>query len=348
MKSHVRWCALVPAAALVLAGCSADEDAGVTTLTFTNSYSADHPHTRCGIDRVAERVEEADVGLAIDTFPGSQLGDNTESFASVMSGDIDLDVQGSAALGSSYEPIEVFDAAYAFEDVDHLFSFFDSEAAEPVKNDFEQETGAKILDLWYFGDRHFTANQPLRTPSDMEGLRMRFAESPIYLANAEALGATATTVAFEEVYLALQQGTADGQENPVTTVDADNFSEVQSHISMTAHQVGSQMIVVSGQTWDQLNEEQHEVLQDSVSQVREENRACIEESDREVLDSWGPDGPIEVVDDVDVEAFRSQAQEYFLETLEGDRLALYESFLEFEQHEADSDSTHSPNHTENE
>lgn len=330
MNSPLRWCALVPAAALILAGCSADEDTGATTLTFTNSYSEDHPHTRCGIDRVAEDVEQAGVGLAIDTFPGSQLGGNTESFASVMSGDIDLDVQGAAALGSSHEPIEVFDAAYAFEDVDHLFSFFDSAEADPVKEDFEEQTGAKILDVWYFGDRHFTANQPLRTPSDMEGLRMRFAESPIYLANAEALGATATTIAFEEIYLALQQGTADGQENPVTTVDNDNFSEVQSHVSMTSHQVGSQMIVVSGQTWDQLTDEQQEVLQDSVSQVRAENRACIEESEQQILDSWGPDGPIEVVDDVDQDAFRAQAQEYFLETLDDEQLALYEAFLDFE------------------
>src|SRR5690625_1847866 len=139
MHLALRRAALISATALVLTGCGADsgEDAALT-LTFANSYTDDHPHTRCGIDLVADHVEEADVDVAVDTFPNSQLGDNTETFASVMSGDIDMDVQGSAALGSAYDPIGVFDAAYAFEDADHLFGYFDSDASEPVKKGFQR------------------------------------------------------------------------------------------------------------------------------------------------------------------------------------------------------------------
>ncbi len=328
MNTGLRVAALLPAAALVLTACGSGDDSDGTVLTFSNSYTEDHPHTRCGIDLVAEHVAEADAGIRVDTFPGSQLGDNTETFASVMSGDIDMDVQGSAALGSAHPPIGVFDAAYAFDDADHMFSFFDSEAADAAKQGFEEATGAKILDVWYFGDRHFTANQPIRTPADLSGLRMRFPDSPIYLANAEAMGASPTTVAFEEVYMALQQGTVDGQENPIATVDADNYSEVQSHVSLSGHQIGSQMIVVSGQTWEGLSEGQREVLQEAVSQVREENRACIEEAEAEVLAEWEAGGAMEVVDDVDVEAFRTQVHEHFLSTLEGEELELYEAFRE--------------------
>ncbi|GAA3738844.1 tripartite ATP-independent transporter DctP family solute receptor [Spinactinospora alkalitolerans] len=328
MRTGYRWMALVPAAALGLAGCGGGGEAadGELTLSFANSYTEDHPHTRCGIDLVAQQVEDAGVGVSIDTFPNSQLGANTETFASVMSGDIDMDVQGSAALGSAYEPIGVFDAAYAFEDADQMFAFFDSDRSEELKSDFEEATGARILDVWYFGDRHFTADKPIRTPGDLDGLRMRFPDSPIYLANAEALGATPTTVAFEEVYLALQQGTVDGQENPVPTIHGDNFQEVQTHISLTSHQIGSQMIVVSGQTWDRLNEEQREAVQTAVSDVRAENRACVEEAEAEILAEWEETGAMEVVDDVDVDAFRSRAREYFLDDLDGDELALYESF----------------------
>ncbi len=159
---------------------------------------------------------------------------------------------------------------------------------------------------------------------------MRFPDSPIYLANAEALGAEPTTVAFEEVYLALQQGTVDGQENPIPTIDGDNFAEVQSHISLSGHQVGSQMIVVSGQTWDALSPEQREVLQEAVSSVREDNRACIEEAEEQILEEWRADGSIEVVVDVDVEAFRTRVQDHFAENLEGEQRELYESFQETE------------------
>ncbi len=327
MITPIRVAALVPTVALVLTACgSGSDDTDGTTLTFSNSYTEEHPHTRCGIDLVAEHVADADAGFDIDTYPGSQLGDNTETFASVMSGDIDMDVQGSAALGSAHEPIGVFDAAYAFDDADHMFSFFDSEASEDMKAGFEEATGAKILDVWYFGDRHFTANQPVRTPDDLSGLRMRFPDSPISLANAEALGANPTTVAFEEVYMALQQGTVDGQENPIATIDADNYSEVQSHISLSGHQIGSQMIVVSGQTWERLTTEQQEVLQEAVTTVREENRACIEETEAEVLAEWESTGSMEVVDDVDVDTFRDRAHEHFLSTLDGAELELYEAF----------------------
>ncbi|GAB3713482.1 DctP family TRAP transporter solute-binding subunit [Nocardiopsis nanhaiensis] len=331
MNTGIRIAALVPAAALVLTACgSGGDDSDGPTLTFSNSYTDDHPHTRCGIDLVADQVEDSDAGFSVDTFPNSQLGDNTETFASVMSGDIDMDVQGSAALGSAYEPIGVFDAAYAFDDADHMFSFFDSEASEDVKEDFEEATDTKILDIWYFGDRHFTANEPITDPGDLSGLRMRFPDSPISLANADAMGASPTTVAFEEVYMALQQGTVDGQENPIATIDADNYTEVQSHVSLTGHQVGSQMIVVSGQTWEQLSEAQQEVLQEAVSDVREENRACMEEAEEEVLTEWEASGAMEVVEDVDVDAFRDQSHAHFLDTLEGEELELFEAFREAE------------------
>lgn len=326
MNRLARTTAPALAAVLALTSCSVQEDASGTVLTFSNSYTEDHPHTRCGIDLVAERVAEADAGLTVDTFPNSQLGSNTETFASVISGDIDMDVQGSAALGSAHSPIGIFDAAYAFDDVDHMFAYFDSESAEALKEGFAEATGARILDVWYFGERHFTANQPIRTPGDLGGLRMRFPDSPIYLANAEALGASPTTVAFEEVYMALQQGTVDGQENPIATVAADNFDEVQSHLSLSRHQIGSQMIVVSGAAWDGLTAEQQEVLQEAVGSVREENRSCIEETEREALAEWESAGTLEVVDDVDVEAFREQARAYFAQNLEGEELELYQGF----------------------
>ncbi|RNL84206.1 DctP family TRAP transporter solute-binding subunit [Halostreptopolyspora alba] len=330
MRTTLRWAAVLSVSTVTLAGCGGggESDDGAITLSFSNSYTEDHPHTRCGIDLVAEKVDEADAGMTVETFPNSQLGDNTETFSSVMSGDIDMDVQGSAALGSTYEPIGVFDAAYAFDGADHLFDFFDSDASETIKRDFEEATDTRILDVWYFGDRHFTANEPIREPADLEGLRMRFPDSPIYLENAEALGAEPTTVAFEEVYLALQQGTVDGQENPIPTIDSDNFDEVQSHVSLTSHQIGSQMIVVSGQSWEQLSGEQRDVLQRAVNETRSENRSCIEEAEAEIVEEWESEGTIEIVDDVDVETFRSQAREYFGENLDGESLELYEAFQE--------------------
>lgn len=322
--------ALVPAAVALAAcgggsggGSSASADGEVTKLAFANSYTTEHPHTRCGIQSVADEINGQDLGLQIEVFPNSQLGGDVDRVASVGTGDLEMDVQGSSALGSVYEPIGVMDAAYAFDDADHLFEFFDSEASAQLKQDFEDAAGMHILDVWYFGDRHFTANQPIRTPEDLKGLRMRFPDSPQYLANAKAVGASATAVAFEEVFLALQQGIVDGQENPIPTIAEMSFDEVQSHVSLSGHQIGSQMVIVNSEVWESLTADQQEALQTVVSETRAENRACIEEAEQEILQEWADTGAMEVVDDVDRDAFQQKAEAYFGENLTEEQLAVY-------------------------
>ena len=121
-------------------------------------------------------------------------------------------------------------------------------------------SGARIITPWYFGMRQFTSNTPLNTPEDFQGLRMRFPDTPQYLQNAEALGASPTSVAFEEVYISLQQGVVDGQENPIPTIESLNLPEVQSHLNLTGHMTGIHMIVVNEETFQSLTPEQQEVL----------------------------------------------------------------------------------------
>ena len=114
---------------------------------------------------------------------------------------------------------------------------------------------------------------------------MRFPDSPQYLMNAEALGAEPTAVAFEEVFLALQQGTIDGQENPVPTIKDLNLPEVQSHVSLTGHQVGSVLAIISEDTWQSLSADQQEAVQAAISDTRDGDRQCVE--DAEVRDPRG-------------------------------------------------------------
>ena len=300
----------------------ADEE---VTLSFAHSYGTEHPHHRCGVQAVADKVAEADVGLTIEVFPNSQLGGDADRFTSVMSGDIDVDLQGSSALSATYEPIGLLDVAYAFDGADHIFSFFDSEDSAELRGNFEAETGTKILDIWFFGMRHFTANSPIRTPEDLQGLRMRFPDSPTYLANAEALGADATPVAFEEVYLSLQQGVIDGQENPIPTIAQMNFVEVQDYISLSGHQAGAQLSVIGDAAWERLSTGQQETLEAVFDEVRLENRECIDQAEADLLAEWEETGAIEIVDDVDVEAFRTRAEDYFRERFDGFTLETYET-----------------------
>ncbi|WP_026402844.1 DctP family TRAP transporter solute-binding subunit [Actinomadura rifamycini] len=328
LKTPGKALPVLAAAAVLSAGCSAMNGGGgdgTVTLSFANSYTDDHPHTRCGIQAVADAVNGRDIGVKIETFANSQLGNDATRFTSVKSGDLDMDVQGSAALAGSFAPVGVLDMAYAFDGPDHLFAFFDGEHGTELKKDFVTATGARVLDVWFFGMRHFTANSAIREPGDLKGLRMRFPDSEIYLENAKAVGAAPTAVAFEELYLSLQRGIIDGQENPIPTIASMSLAEVQSHVSLSGHQTGSQLIVINDDRWRELSAEQRRALQKAVSDTRAANRECIEEDEKKILAEWRSAGKPAVVEDVDRAAFAAKAGAYFTEHLEGEQAELYKA-----------------------
>lgn len=315
---------------MLLAACGDDEEGGGgesggdVTLQLAHSYTEDQPQHRCGAQVIADEVASADVGLTVEIFPSSQLGADADRIASVVSGDIDMDIQGASALGAVYEPVSVLDAAYAFDDGEHLARYFDSEAATELLDGFESETGVHTMGAWSAGMREFTANEPIREPGDLEGLRMRFPNSPQFLMNAEALGADATEVAYEELFLALQQGTVDGQENPITNIAASSLQDVQDYISMSNHQANSNLVIIGGESWSGLSQEQQDALSEAVGAAEEQVPGCVAEDEEKTLAEWEESGAMEVVDDVDVEAFRSQADAYLRDNFDDEQLAVYE------------------------
>ena len=294
-------------------------------LTLAHSYQVDHAHHRCGAVALAENVAARNVGLTIEIFPASQLGPDADRFTSVSNGDIDIDLQGASAIAATFSDMGVVDTAYVFDDADHVFEFLETDTFAQLQADALAATGVNLLDAWWFGMRQFTANKPIRHPDDFAGLRMRFPDTPRYLANAEALGAEAVAVAFEEVYVSLQQGVIDGQENPIPTIASLNLPEVQSHVSLTAHQAGFQFVIVSDATWQKLSTEQQDALQEAIREVRAEDRQCIEDDQQKFIDEWKASGDMEVVEDVDRAAFIARAEEYFAANLTGRELEVYQA-----------------------
>lgn len=320
---------VLPLLLLTACGGSGDEPGaggGDVELTLAHSYTEDQPQHTCGAQVIKEEAEAAAVGLTVEIYPNSQLGGDADRIASVQSGDVDIDIQGASALAAVYEPAGVVDAAYGFDDAEHLNRFFTDGSSDTLEADFKEASGGvSILGAWSAGARQFTANEPIREPADLEGLRMRFPGSAQYLLNAQALGAQATEVAYEELYLALQQGVVEGQENPLTNIDASNLVEVQDYVSMSAHQQNSNLIVVAPTYDSELSDEQRTALDDAVAAAVEQMPGCVEETEQEILDRWEQEGAVEIVDDVDQEAFAEQTDTWFRDNLEGDSLAVYEA-----------------------
>jgi TRAP-type C4-dicarboxylate transport system substrate-binding protein len=119
---------------------------------------------------------------------------------------------------------------------------------------YYKKGGNKPLAVTYYGVRHTTANKPIVKPEDMKGLKLRVPDAPLYVMYPKVVGANATPIAFAEVYLALQNKTVDAQENPLPTIEAKKFYEVQSHINLTGHITEMLLTIVSGQLWARLSD----------------------------------------------------------------------------------------------
>jgi len=325
------------ASSLFLAGCTGGGDTpddgqngenSPVTLSVATSQNEETPNYYCGVELLKERLESADIGFTIDLYPASQLGPDADRFPQVQAGDIDIDLQGASALSSTFEPIGVVDAAYAFDNVDHAFEWIDN-SSEELFTQFHEATGVKIVDGWFFGDRTFsTKDVEVHGPDDLAGVPLRFPNSPQFLANAEALGVTnPVSVAVEEVYTALQQGIAVGQENPVVATQSSSYFEVLNTLVLNNHQVGIHWIIVSDATYDKLSDEQAELLEKTIHEIRPENRDCVDEATEEIIDQYRSNDAYTVIeqDDIDMDAFISKAEEYFSGYFTGDNLAAYQA-----------------------
>lgn len=284
------------------------------TLRFGHHFDTKHPNHECGAQPMADALKAE--GIELQLFPAAQLGDEAAMLEMMQGGNLDMTINGGSFLGRYYAPASVFDAAYAIGSPDHLEEVAEGEIGAEIWDGLREEAGLRYLAAWYYGTRHITANKPVRGPEDLAGLKLRVPDAPLYLANGEALGASVTPVAFNEVYLSLQQGVIDAQENPIPTIESMSFDEVQSHISLSQHVVQGVFPVIREEAWKQLSPEQQEALEGAAKDFAVDVRECIETQEVEILEAWRESGDMIIVEDVDIEAFRERASEIIPESVE--------------------------------
>jgi TRAP-type C4-dicarboxylate transport system substrate-binding protein len=150
-----------------------------------------------------------------------------------------------------------------------------------------------------------TANKEIKKPEDMKGMKLRVPPAPLFLMFTKSVGANATPIAFAEVYLALQQGTVDGQENPLPTIMAKKFYEVQSHIMLTGHITESLVTIVGSHVWSKLSDADKKVFEEVLKEASARSTDQIRASEQRLADEFRKLG--KTVVEVDREAFRKAA-----------------------------------------
>ncbi|TSD55092.1 DctP family TRAP transporter solute-binding subunit [Variovorax sp. KBS0712] len=275
-----------------------------TKLKWAHVYETSEPFHKYSVWAAEEIKKRSNGKYDIQVFPASSLGKEADINQGLTLGTVDIVLTGASFAGNSYKPLAITYFPFIFRDAEHQLKYARSDVFKELAKGYDDKTGNHITALNYYGARHVTSSaaKPVSKPEDMKGLKIRVPDAPAYLAFPKSLGANATPIAFAEVYLALQSGTVDAQENPLPTIEAKKFYEVQKNISLTGHIVDSLLTVVSGQLWAKLSADEKKMFNDVMQEAAEKTGREIIASETRLVEEFKKKGNNVIT--VDKGAFR--------------------------------------------
>ncbi|MBT9289590.1 sialic acid TRAP transporter substrate-binding protein SiaP [Prosthecodimorpha staleyi] len=218
--------------------------AAPTVIRWGDLLPANHPQVRM-LERIAAEVKDKTGGrLEIQTFPGGQLGTGKDMMEAVGSGALTATTDGAAALGAFLPQLSVIEAPYLWRDAAHMAKLGATPLFRQMNEQLVAKRGMRMLAVTYYGKRHITTgSKAVKSAADMAGFKLRVPPVDTFRAMAEAWGAKATPIAFNELYLALSQGAVDGQENPLPTIASAKLNEVQKYLVLTGHIITPRLVI---------------------------------------------------------------------------------------------------------
>src|SRR5699024_7587001 len=198
-------------------------------------------------EHLKEYVEdESDGKMTVTIYPDAQLGDDLEMLGQLQDGSLDITFAEMGRFGEWIPRAELLQVPYVIDDFDHMKRVvYDTDYGKELREELIEEQGMRVVDSAYNGTRVTSSNKKIEELSDMEGLKIRVPEADTLLDYAEYTGAEPTPMNLDEVYLALQTNQVDGEENPLSAIEANSFDEVQDYIALTNHVVNDNSYVVS-------------------------------------------------------------------------------------------------------
>lgn len=313
-------CALV-AGVMGISGIAAAQ----TKLKWAHVYETSEPFHKWSVWAADEIKKRSNGRYEVQVFPASTLGKESDINQGLTLGTVDIILTGASFAGRTYPPLAITYFPFIFRDAEHQLKYAKSDVFRELSEGYDQKSGNHVTATTYYGARDVTSNRPIRTPEDMKGLKIRVPDAPAYLAFPKALGANPTPIAFAEVYLALQSGTVDAQENPLPTIEAKKFYEVQKYISLTGHIVDSLLTVVSGQLWARLAPADRAIFTDVMREAAEKAGREIMASETRLTEEFKKKGLTVIT--VDKNAFREAVLKNTKPTDQGYRQTDYDRIV---------------------
>jgi TRAP-type transport system periplasmic protein len=270
-----------------------------------NIAVAQNSHYGVAIDTFAREVEARTNGrYKIQTFYAGALGAERESVEGVQLGTLDLTLTSTGPLPNFVPEVAILDIPFLFRDYAHARAVLDGPIGQEMLLKFPPK-GMVGLAWAENGFRHMTnSKRPVNLPEDLKGLKMRTMENPIHIEAYRQFGILPTPMAFTEVFTALQQGTVDGQENPLSVITAAKLDQVQKNLTLTGHVYSPAIFLMNKAQWDKLSAADKQAFLDAAKEAVKANRARIDEDERKAVADLRSKGMV-IVENVDKAKFQA-------------------------------------------
>ena len=309
-------------AAVALTGCGGDKDSQQAsqpsengekiTIVFSHNQPVDSPEgvgAQAMVDKLYELLGED--RISVELYPAQQRGNLREQAEATQMGDINITMQPVSTVTPFVDDIKVIDFPYLLPaDREKIFEVLDGDLGREALDRLEQGQ-FKGLGFWFEGYKLFTTkDKKIHSPADFQGMKIRIMESPLLKAQYENWGAIATPIAYSELYSALEQGTVDGEENPIQTIVLNNYHEVQGEIIQSYHGTMTYILMANLDWFNGLPEDVQEAIVEAEAYGREESRKAYAEQEQEYLDVVKNAEGVHYYEltDEEIEAFKATVQ----------------------------------------
>ena len=262
-----------------------------TKLKWAHVYETSEPYHKWSVWAGEEFKKRTNGRYEIQVFPASSLGKESDINQGLQLGTVDIILTGASFASRAFPRLAVNYYPFTFRDADHVLKYAKSDIFKELAAGYTKATNGNVVTaLTYYGVRHTTSNKPFKNCDEMKGLKIRVPDAPAYTAMPKACGANPTPIAFAEVYLALQNGTVDAQENPLPTIEAKKFYEVQKHIILTGHIADALLTVVSPMTIAKMSAADQKILADVTQEAADKSSADIRKREAELEQEFAKKG----------------------------------------------------------
>jgi tripartite ATP-independent transporter DctP family solute receptor len=258
--------------------------------------------------------------LEVRIYPANALGQEREVYEGIqLGGGADCIISGTAILNNFHERIGVLDLPFLWQDYNHVHKVLDGKVGDILAGELKKQ-GFHVLawmDSW--GYRNVvTSDKAVNDVAGLKGLKIRTIESPVYIGAVNLIGANATPMAFGEVYSSLQTGVLDGFEHSASVVKANKFYEVADHIVLTRHLFGPLAFIFSQSKWENLTDQEKNVVKDAAIMARDVQRALAPEKEAQAMKYLKEAGM--TIHNIDMSSVKQKARS-LQETLAGENNA---------------------------